>query len=99
GQSVNLRYRAFPYQQYGTYAGTVLRVSRSAMTPGNADLPVAIQAPVYLVTVDLAAQSVQAYNKNYPLQAGMLLEADIVTGHMQLYEWLLRPLYRLEGTL
>lgn len=99
GQSVNLRYRAFPYQQYGTYAGIVLRVSRSAMTPGNADLPMTIQAPVYLVTVELAAQSVQAYGQKYPLQTGMLLEADIVTGHMQLYEWLLQPLYRLQGTL
>lgn len=99
GQQVNLRYRAFPYQQYGTYAGTVLRVSRSAVTPGSADLPVAIQAPVYVVTVSLARQSIRAYGREYPLQAGMMLEADIVTGEMQLYEWLLQPLYRLQGTL
>lgn len=99
GQRVNLRYQAFPYQQYGTYEGEVLRVSRSVISPGEASLPVAIQAPVYVVTVELARQSIRAYGREIPLQAGMMLEADIVTGKMKLYEWLLQPLYRLQGTL
>src|SRR4029079_6577854 len=33
GHRVHLRYQAFPYQKYGSYAGTVLSVSRSAMSP------------------------------------------------------------------
>lgn len=99
GQTVNLRYRAFPYQQYGAYRGIVRRVSRSATSSQDANLPFAVQEPVYLVTVDLTEQVVHAYGKELPLQTGMLLEADIVTGHMRLYEWFLQPLYRLRGSL
>lgn len=35
GDTVLLRYQAYPYQKFGHYRGRVMRVSRSAMNPGE----------------------------------------------------------------
>ena len=40
-----------------------------------------------------------AYGKTQPLQAGMLLEADVLQDTRRLYEWVLEPLYSLTGKL
>jgi membrane fusion protein len=48
--------------------------------------------PGYRVTVELESQSVAAYGKPQPLQAGMLAEADVLQDTRRLYEWALEPL-------
>ena len=35
GERVLLRYSAFPYQKFGEYWGTVVSVSRAALSPGG----------------------------------------------------------------
>ena len=55
--------------------------------------------PLYRISVDLAAQTVTAYGKPVPLQAGMLLDADILQETRRLYEWVLEPLFSLSGKL
>ncbi len=102
GDSVVLRYQAFPHQKFGHHRGTVIRVSRSALSVG--DLRALLgntQAgePYYRVQVELAAQSIIAYGKAEPLLPGMLLEADILGERRKLYEWVLEPLYTLSGRL
>jgi membrane fusion protein len=106
GQRVLLRYQAYPYQKFGHYDGTVLAVSRAALTP--ADLPRSLAGltglygtnePVYRVIVGLERQTITAYGKAQPLSPGMLLEADVITDRRRLYEWLLDPLYTLTGRL
>lgn len=101
GNTVLLRYQAYPYQKFGHHAGRVTRVSRSAVNPGESSaLAGSGQAsePYYRVLVALDAQAVTAYGKPEPLRPGMVVEADILSERRKLYEWLLEPLYSLRGT-
>jgi membrane fusion protein len=99
---VLLRYQAFPYQKFGHTRGTVMSVSRTALAaseiPG-AGSSTASSEPLYLITVALEKQSITAYGQAQPLQAGMLVDADILQEKRKLYEWVLEPLYSLTGKL
>jgi membrane fusion protein len=107
GDTVLLRYQAYPYQKFGHAYGTVVSVSRTAV-PGKelsdaANLPISGMAvsnePLYCITVSLAKQFINAYGKQQALQAGMLLEADVMLDTRRLYEWVLEPLYSLSGKI
>lgn len=102
GDSVMLRYQAFPHQKFGHHRGKVIRISRSALSQGGLGALIGdAQAgePYYRVLVELSEQSVTAYGKAEPLRPGMLLEADILGEKRKLYEWVLEPLYSLTGRL
>ncbi|WP_317205262.1 HlyD family secretion protein [Janthinobacterium sp.] len=99
GDAVLLRYQAFPYQKFGHAKGRVASVSRTALPAAELRGAGAGNEALYRVTVTLAAQSMPAYGKAQPLQAGMLLDADILQETRRLYEWVLEPLYSLSGKL
>jgi membrane fusion protein len=96
-QPVFLRHEAFPYQRFGSHHGRITEISKTLLLPGETTLPVQLQEPAYRVTVALDAQSVKAYGDEFPLQAGMLLDADIWLDRRKLYEWLLDPIYSVLG--
>lgn len=98
-QTVAIRYQAFPYQRFGSYSGNIKKIARTLTTPNEANLPVALEEPVYLATVVLDSQSAQVYQKAIPLQSGMLLEADIWLDHRRIIEWLFEPLLSVKGRL
>lgn len=102
GDKVQMRYQAYPYQKFGQAQGTVTYVAKVALS-GNELTSLVQQAnggePLYRITVDLSAQTVKAYGRQQTLQAGMLLEADILQEKRRLYEWVLEPLYTLSGKL
>lgn len=98
GSRVLLRYQAYPHQKFGHHGGEVIRVSRSAMNPGESHLVAASGEPHYRVVVRLDNQTVTAFGKAEPLRPGMVLEADVLSERRKLYEWLLEPLYSLRGT-
>lgn len=100
GDSVLLRYQAFPYQKFGHHQGKVVRISRSALsTVEVAALSGGGQAnePFYRVLVELQSQAITAYGKQEPLRPGMLVEAEILGESRKLYEWVLEPLYSVRG--
>lgn len=99
GQTVALRYQAFPYQRFGSQSGLVTEISRTIIRPGEADFPVQLNEPAYRVVVAPDQQTLQAYAHTMPLQAGMLLDADIRLDRQSLLEWVFDPLYSLTGTL
>lgn len=99
GQQVLLRYDAFPYQNFGLYQGTVEDISQSIVSPNELPVPVALTEPVYPVTVRLGQQGIAAYGKQMSLQAGMVLEADVILDRQRLIHWALEPLYRIKGHL
>ena len=99
GQAVRFQYRAFPYQRFGVYNGHVTGMTRSILSPGESPAPLNLSEPFYKVSAHLDSQSVAAYGKQLPLQAGMLLEADVVVDHRTLLQWVLDPLYSLRGRL
>lgn len=93
GQKVRLMYQAFPYQTFGAGSGVVRTVSRTVLNPADAPSGLKISEPVFRARVDLDRPSVSAYGGTMPLQAGMLLEADIILDRRPLIAWLLDPLY------
>lgn len=96
GMDVVLHYQAFPYQKFGVQRGTVLEVSRSALTPGEGmsllGQPLQMDG-MYRVLVSLKSQSMLAYGKREPLKPGMALDADLLLERRRLIEWFFEPLY------
>lgn len=106
GDIVLLRYQAYPYQKFGHAKGTVISVAKTALPSSemtNINIPSynanPVNEPLYRITVKLQQQTIQAYGKPQTLQAGMLLDADILQEKRHLYEWVLEPLYSLTGKL
>ena len=103
GDGVLLRYQAYPYQKFGHARGRVLQVARTTLPSQELAGMSANQQGgserVYRITVELAQQMIHAYGKPQSLQAGMLLEADVLQDTRRLYEWVLEPLYSLTGKL
>lgn len=99
GQTVLLRYPAFPFQKFGSHRARVVSVSRSAVAPAEVGFtpPDGSREPLYRVKVELEAQTVTAYGRAEPLQAGMLVEADVLLDRRRLIEWVFEPLYSLAG--
>jgi membrane fusion protein len=92
GQHVRILYEAFPYQQFGAYRGQVSKVSQTILTKADASGPIELKEPAYKVTAVLDRPDIDAYGKKIPLQADMLLRADIILEKRSLVSWLLDPL-------
>ena len=92
GQHVRILYEAFPYQQFGAYGGRVSKVSQTILTKSDASGPIELKEPAYKVTAALDRPDIDAYGKKMPLQADMLLRADIILEKRPLISWLLDPL-------
>lgn len=101
GQSVQIRYAAYPYQKYGMASGFVTSVARSPYALSELPPHVAsvvhsesqLQSLYYRVVVELDEQVLAVEGKRFSLKAGMVLEADIVQDTRRLYEWALEPIY------
>jgi membrane fusion protein len=92
GQDVRILYDAFPYQRFGVYGGRVVQVAQTILSSGDASGPVTLKEPSYRVTVSLNRQDITAYGEVRPLQADMLLKADIILDLRPIILWLLDPL-------
>ncbi|HMW71927.1 MAG TPA: HlyD family efflux transporter periplasmic adaptor subunit [Cellvibrionaceae bacterium] len=92
GQQVVMRYGAFPYQKFGTQQGKIISIDHAITQQGDANVPIAIREPSYLVAVELNAQAIHTYGDTTALKAGMLLDADIYLDHRSLADWLLDPI-------
>jgi len=93
---VRIRYDAFPYERFGIHESHIRQVAASILAPHEVESPIQLEMPVYRVTSDLSRQSLTAYGREMPLQAGMTIEADILLDKRPLYQWILRPLYSLK---
>lgn len=107
GDAVLLRYQAYPYQKFGHASGKVLSVVKTAL-PSNEISTLGNfggngngqnSEPLYRINVSLASQTIIAYGQPQALQAGMLLDADVLQDTRHLYEWVLEPLLSLTGKL
>jgi membrane fusion protein len=99
GQQTRIRFDAFPYQRFGLFEGEVIRAASSILTPGEVEMPINIQEPVYRVEVTLGEQEIRAYGNHVPLQPGMTLSADIVLEERNLISWLFEPILSLQGRI
>ncbi len=97
GDTVQLRYAAFPYQQYGHQAGMVVSIGKAALAEAELlQLTGTVKAggPFYRVTVELAQQSWPVTGAATTLKPGMRLDADLLGERRRVIEWVLEPLQR-----
>jgi membrane fusion protein len=92
GQSVRLMYDAFPYQQFGTFSGTVYEISHTALRPGEVESPARVDEPVYRLRIRLDSQVVRGFGDIHRLQPGMTLRANLVLERQTFLDWLLEPI-------
>ncbi|MDE1465045.1 HlyD family secretion protein [Spartinivicinus poritis] len=92
GQTVMLKYASYPYQKFGMSKGKISKVSKNIIHPENLKYSSSVKEPVYRVFVKLNSQFVSAFDKQYPLQVGMSLVADIIGEPRSLLEWIFSPL-------
>lgn len=99
GHEVLLRYLAYPHQKFGSHRARVVSVSRNPLLPGDLGFVPAdgSREPVYRIKAALASQSITAYGRGEPLQAGLQVEADILLDRRRLIEWIFEPLLGLAG--
>ncbi|MFX1678191.1 HlyD family efflux transporter periplasmic adaptor subunit [Mitsuaria sp. CC2] len=100
GQTVWIKYDAYPHQKFGMGQGTVLQVSPTPMHPD--DLPqwqaatlqhlVQSKEPFYRIEVAIGSQEISAYGDRLRLKPGMSLEADVMQESRAVWEWLFEPL-------
>ncbi|WP_017171317.1 HlyD family efflux transporter periplasmic adaptor subunit, partial [Xanthomonas phaseoli] len=101
GDSVLLRYQAFPYQKFGRHAGRVVDVSRSAISSKEVSslLGQQIDDARYRVVVELESQHILANGRQESLRPGMALDADILLEKRRLIEWMFEPVYDMTSRL
>ncbi len=92
GQKVRLLYDAFPFQRFGAYSGHVVSVSQTILSEVGLPAPIVLKEPSYKVIAALDRPDVDANGQKVPLQAGMLLQADILLEKRRIIRWLLNPL-------
>lgn len=92
GQSVLLRYDAFPFEQFGAYEGRVTEVGRSSLTSDEMARPAAFGGSLYRVYVKPLQSQVRGHGVNASLLPGMSLEAEIQLESRSLWQWLTGPL-------
>lgn len=92
GQNVRLLYDAFPYQKFGVHSGEVSNVSRAVVNANELPVISSINEPVFVITVQLERQDVDANNELYQLQSGMTLAADIILEDRKIWEWVFEPI-------
>ncbi|WP_414828682.1 HlyD family secretion protein [Alteromonas sp. H39] len=100
GQSLSIRYDAFPYQKFGMHQGRIKGISASVILPGElTGAPVTVNEPAYLVKASLHSDMLEAYGQAVRLKPGMTLTADVTLSHRTIVEWLFEPLYTLAGRI
>lgn len=99
GQEVLLRYLAYPHQKFGSQKARITLVSRNPLAPGELGFAPGDggREPLYRIKARLASQSISAYGRPEPLQAGMQVEADVLLDRRRLVEWIFEPLLSLAG--
>jgi len=90
-------YDAFPYQQFGLAESKIAAVSPVALRPDEIGVAPLSPELLYKVKIQIAQQSVKAFGKSHPLQAGMEISADIVLENRRVIDWLLTPLKSIRG--
>lgn len=99
GDSVKIRFDAFPYQKFGFIYGHVEHVSLGALLPSEIPEITKNTDMLYGVRLRLEKNSITAYGREVPLKASMTFEADIMLERRKLYEWVLEPLYTITGKM
>lgn len=85
GQSVKMKFNAFPYQRYGQIDGTLEYLAPAAKLSSTS------QQPVYEARISLEKEQFEVGDQKYPLLYGMVATAEIVVRRRRLIDLALDP--------
>lgn len=95
GQSVRLKFDAFPFQKYGTGSGTVRIVSQDSFAPDpRNETQRGMSAPYYRVLIDVADVRLRSQPAQFQLIPGMAVTAEMKVGQRSVISYFLYPLLR-----
>lgn len=101
GQTVFMRYQAYPYQKYGQHKATVRDIAVTALKPEELGLRVEStrrdMGEIYRVRLAIEQPFVLAHGVKRPLKIGMGLDASVIIDRRPLYQWVLEPLFSITG--
>ena len=92
GQKVRLMYDAFPYQQFGTFAGKVEYISEAVLLPAEIPQTFFLREAAFRVRIAIVNDGVDLDGGRATLRPGMLLIAEIILENRRFADWLLEPL-------
>ena len=92
GMDVQMKFDAFPYQDYGVINGTVITISPDTEKSETGEQ----QGGFYSVKIDLDRTVVNHDNRQISLAAGQTASADIVTRKRRILDVLLDPVRQLQ---
>lgn len=87
GQDVSVKVTAYDYTVYGDLAGSVQRISADTFENDQGE-------SFYRVSIQVADNSLRSDSISLPLIPGMVVSADILTGHKTVLQYLLNPVTR-----
>lgn len=95
GQSVRIKFEAFPFQKFGTASGEVRVISQdSFLTDPKAEGARRATTPYYRVLVDLSGTHLRLQLERTQLIAGMAVTAEMKVGQRSVISYFLYPLLR-----
>jgi hemolysin D len=95
GQSVRIKYEAFPFQKYGTGSGTVRVVSQDTFAPDSkGENQRRMPAPYYRVLVDITDTKLRLPPERAQMIPGMAVTAEMKAGRRSVMSYFLYPLLR-----
>lgn len=89
GMAVQVKFDAFPFQDYGIVAGTVLSISPDALVDERL-------GSVYKVKIKLERNTVSNHQHTVTLKAGQTAQAEIVVRRRRIIDLILDPFRKLQ---
>ncbi len=100
GQSVYLRYPAYPYQKVGLHTGRITSVPDTPFAANELPPNLAPQRMAQAGSTEaLDKQSISSHGQSYGLKAGRSPEADVLQERRKAWEWVLEPLLAARAQL
>jgi membrane fusion protein len=97
GQTIRLKFDAFPYARFGTYAAHIDSISGTTIgspeTPSGADKTAPNEGDTYLAWATLPGDTFHSEGRNFTILPGMHATASIVVERRTIAEWVLAPLF------
>lgn len=107
GDTINIRYAAFPYEKYGQFPGRIVSVSSAPASSreleGYSSAPRgpngAVSGALYKTIVALDNASLNWRNQPLSFSSGMLAQSTLFLEKRPLYQWMLSPYYSLKRSI
>lgn len=107
GETINIRYAAFPSEKYGQFPGKIISIADAPSTaqemkeylsaPRNSSGTVT--GSYFKAIIGLNSASVTWHQQHLALTSGMQAESTLFLEQRPLYQWMLSPYYSLKNSI